>query len=134
MLNLIVLCGIPGSGKTTISRQLTQDYNAVRHSFDELNLAKRRDLFPYIVQSLEANCNVVADAPHTDKKTRIELLRAISHIDCKRTLIFMNTSFEECVRRNALRQNSLPFFILQSFYQTLQIPTQDEGWDEIILY
>lgn len=131
MLNLIVLCGIPGSGKTTISKQLTQDYNAVRHSFDELNLAKRRDLFPYIVRSLEANCNVVVDAPHTDKKTRIELLRAISHIDCKRTIIFMNTPFEECVRRNALRHNPLPFFILQSFYQTLQIPTQDEGWDDI---
>lgn len=134
MLNLIVLCGIPGSGKTTISKQLAQNCNMIHHSFDELNLARRQDLFPYIKQSLENNYNVVADAPHTDKKTRIQLLQAVSHINCKRILIFVNTPFEECVRRNALRKNPLPFFILQSFYRTMQIPTLDEGWDEILYY
>lgn len=134
MLHLIVLCGIPGSGKTTLSKQLVEDYNAVRHSFDELRLSKRRDLFPYIKHSLENNKNVVADAPHTDKKTRLELLESIKDIDCKRTLVFMDTPFEECVRRNAQRPRPLPYMILQSFNRSLERPTLDEGWDEIILY
>ena len=132
MTTLIVLCGIPGSGKTTMSKQLAKDYNAIHCSFDELNLARRQDLFPHITQSLEANHSVIADAPHTDKKIRMKLLQTTDHLDCKRILIFMNTPFEECVRRNASRQNPLPFFILQSFYQTMQPPTLDEGWDEII--
>ena len=46
----------------------------------------------------------------------------------------MNTPFEECVRRNALRKNPLPFSILQSFNRELEHPTLDEGWDEILYY
>jgi tRNA uridine 5-carbamoylmethylation protein Kti12 len=134
MIQLIVLCGIPGSGKSTISKQLAEEHNATCHSFDELRLLRRSDFIPYIKDSLESNNNVVADAPHTDKKTRLELLNAIKHVDCKRILVFMNTPFDECVRRNAQRKNPLPFFILKSFEKELEIPTLDEGWDEILYY
>ena len=134
MVYFITLCGIPGSGKSTISKQLMNDYDAIIHSFDELKLIRRKDLFPYLEQSLRDGCNVIADAPHTNKKTRIELLESIKHIDCKRIIVFMNTPFEECVRRNALRKNPLPFSILQSFNRKLEPPTLDEGWDEILYY
>ena len=32
----IALCGIPGSGKSTLSKKLTQTYNAKLYSYDEI--------------------------------------------------------------------------------------------------
>ena len=133
-MKLIVLCGIPGSGKTTLSKQIENEYGMTRRSFDELKIFHKRDFIPYIVDSLEKNEDVVADAPHTDLKTRLELLKSIEHIDCEKILIFLNLSFEECVHRNAQRHQPLPYFVVKSFYDRLEEPTLDEGWDEIIYY
>ena len=78
MVYFIALCGIPGSGKSTISKQLMNDYDAIIHSFDELKLIRRKDLFPYLEQSLRDGCNVIADAPHIDKKQELNFLSQLS--------------------------------------------------------
>jgi tRNA uridine 5-carbamoylmethylation protein Kti12 len=44
----------------------------------------------------------------------------------------MDTSLEQCLYRNAHRENRLQDFIVESSYRSLQKPTLDEGWDEII--
>ena len=42
---LVLLCGLPGSGKTTLARQLAEAYRAVRLNPDEWMPALRIDLF-----------------------------------------------------------------------------------------
>lgn len=132
MINLIVFCGAPGSGKTTESKKMAELYNADRYSLDEMKMYYLKDLIPFVKESLERGNNVVVDSLYTRTFMRLDLLNALKDIDCKKTLIFMNTPLEECIHRNAKRENPLPYTVVEGAYKTMQTPTSDEGWDEII--
>jgi predicted kinase len=43
--NLVLVCGLPGSGKTTIARQLEQETGAIRINIDEWVAALGVDFF-----------------------------------------------------------------------------------------
>lgn len=139
---IYILCGVPASGKTTKGTQLSKKNGAKLYSYDvvrrESKLKSFDDICKVIYQKIHNDLmnglNVVYDAPHTKLKHRKDILEAISDISCKKVLIVMNTPIEECIRRNACRDNSvcLPEPIIYDFYNTFEYPTLDEGWDEII--
>lgn len=131
IMTLTILCGPAGSGKTTLSKKLAEEQNAIRYSFDEMRCLQHKELFPHILKSLENGQNVVVDALFTRIVQRKMLLEAIRDIECERVLIYMNTPLDECVRRNAQRDNPLPNFVIESIYETIEPPTLSEGWDEI---
>lgn len=131
-MKILTMCGIPGSGKTTQSLKLAADNDIDRYSFDELHVITYKNFTPHILHSLNMGRSVVADAPYTTKKTRMELIQSINNIpDCKKILIVMNTPFDECVRRNNNRNKQLPISLLESFNRTFEMPSLDEGWDKI---
>lgn len=138
---LYVLCGIPASGKTTLSKQLSSQYNAKLYCYDEfIKLYKKHDrheyLYNLIANDLAVGHNIVLDDLHTRFEWRKTLLDAIKDIPCKKILIIMTTPLEECIRRNAQRQGSsrLPEFIIYHLNKEYQPPSLDEGWDEILYY
>lgn len=130
---LLVLCGSPGSGKTTLSKQITEKQNTNRLSFDEMRCLQHKELIQPTLEALQSN-NVVVDSVFSRISQRKLILEATKNIDCKRILIYMTTPLEECIRRNAQRPNPLPEFMVRDIYNSFEIPTLDEGWDEIILY
>jgi predicted kinase len=132
MIKLYVMCGVAGAGKTTYSKKLAKKQNLVRYSFDEMKCIRYGEITPLVIGSLKSGNNVVVDALYEKEKTRKELLSATEGIDCKRVLVFMDTPFEECVRRNAQRPKPLPTFVIKCLHETLECPTLNEGWDEII--
>lgn len=134
---IYVLCGLPGAGKTTISRQLQQQYHAELYCYDEFIkhhnlLDKRQQMFEKIVSDLRTGKDVILDDLHTCIEWRINLLSAIQNVPCKKVLIVMTTSLEECIRRNSQRTNRLPDFVIYYLNSQYQPPTLDEGWDDII--
>lgn len=134
MSYLFIFCGCAGAGKTTLSKELIDKYQAMRYSFDEMGCFKYLELFPYIIKSISENKNVVVDALFTRISQRKLILDATKDIDCKRILIYVDTPLEECIRRNAQRTNPLPEFMVRDIYNSIEIPTLDEGWDEILYY
>lgn len=139
---LIVLCGAPGSGKTTLSQQLAVDYNAKLYCFDAIPGAHhpqkcdsvRSKMWKDIATDLQNGLNVVCDDLHTKLKWRDGILSAVSGINCSKFLMVMNTPLEECLCRNANRQARLPDTVVESIYQKLESPTLEEGWDDIWYY
>ena len=131
MKTLYVMCGASGSGKTTLSKELEKEYGAIRLSGDELRLRPKR-LAPLVVETLYSNDIVVVDYLCTKLGVRLSLLDAIKDIECKKILIYMNTSLEECIRRNLLKENPLANYMIESIHNSLECPTLDEGWDEIM--
>ena len=87
-----------------------------------------------IVDALTNGKSAVADSVFTYVKQRKIILDAVKDISCRKILVYMTTPLDECLRRNANRKNHLPDFVVESFFQTIEPPTLDEGWDEIILY
>jgi tRNA uridine 5-carbamoylmethylation protein Kti12 len=131
-MKLIVLCGIPGSGKTTLSKKLSSEYNAVRLSFDEMRCFQHRELIPHIRESLLAGNNVVVDSLYVERRHRTELLKSVADIQCGKYLITLDTPLDECLCRNANRESRLPDFVVKSIHAVYDAPSLDEGWDEII--
>ena len=131
MKTLYVMCGASGSGKTTLSKKLEKEYGAIRLSGDELKLRPKR-LVPLIVETLFSNNIVVVDYLCTTLKARLNLLDAIKDIECKKILVFVNTSLEECIRRILLKENPLAIYMIESIHDSLEYPTLEEGWNEIV--
>ena len=117
MNTLIVFCGSAGSGKSTLSKKITEEYDAIRLSFDELGYFQHKELIPLIIQALQSNNNVVVDAVFSRISQRKLILDATKNIDCRRILIYMDTPLEECLCRNSQRPNALPeFMVRMKFY------------------
>ena len=139
---LLVLCGIPGSGKSTLSKQLAEENNASLHCFDELpgalspktHTQVREQMWQDIATDLRNGNDVVCDDLNTELKWRKGILDTISGIECEKTLVVLKTPLEECIRRNANRNFRLPDFVIQSINDKFEPPTLSEGWDEIIYY
>lgn len=135
MVFLYIFCGLPGSGKTTMSKKIAEEQNLVRLSFDELGCLQHKELINPILEALKDNKSVVVDALFYRTIQRDIILQAMKNIDCKKILIYMNTPLEECIRRNKERSShQLPDDFIRAIYNSIQIPTLDEGWDEIIYY
>lgn len=113
-----IMSGIPGCGKSTWARKFTAEHdNVVQVSRDEIRfsfLADGEDYFAHedevvatfyaeINEALAAGHDVIADATHISDKALCATLNAIK-IDCKKTLISLDTSLDTCILRNLSRE------------------------------
>lgn len=141
MQKLYVLCGSPASGKTTLSAQLAEQYNAIVHSYDDLPMANTRQSLDGSVKKvwienmksdLMSGHSVVCDGMNLTSKDRIEMLNSFSSADCEKVLLVLRPELEVCLQRNAQRDAKLPNFVVEQAYQMYEHPTVDELWDAII--
>ena len=133
MVTLYVMCGVPGSGKTTMSKQMEKEYDLKRFSFDEMQCFRLEEFVRPAIDVLQEGKNVVLDSTNLRINVRKKILQSIADVPCKKVAIYMNTSLNECLQRNANREVRLQDFVIESTYRSLQPPTLDEGWDEIIV-
>lgn len=133
LITVFVFCGCAGSGKTTLSKKIESEYNAVRLSFDEMRCLQYHDLIPNVTKALNDGENVVVDAVYGQREQRRELLKAIENTPCKKVLLYVDKPLETCLAQNAQRENPLHTFVVEGIYNHFQPPTLDEGWDEIIV-
>lgn len=137
---LIVMCGIPASGKTTLSSLFASEYNNKLHHFDDYANAfhpeKSKDalhqMWSDIYQELQNGDDVICDNVHITKEMRADILNAVSNVSCKKICVVLTTPIEECIKRNANRKARLPDFVLYDMHNKFEPPSLDEGWDEII--
>lgn len=135
-----VLCGIPGSGKTTLSHKLSVEYNAKLYCYDDMPGANQPGTYTQthvtmwknVVHDLQEGVPVVVDDIHTTLAMRETALSALAGVDCKKTIIVMRTPYDVCVLRNASRVSHIPVSIIQSLHMRFQPPTFKEGWDNIV--
>lgn len=128
------MCGSPGSGKSTLSKQIANEQNLVRLSLDEMGYIRQHKLIPHVVDALKEGKSVVADSLYTKKQWRTELLQAVENLGCRCVLLRMSTPLDECIRRNRGRDGALPDFVIEDIYNSIESPTPNEGWDEILYY
>ena len=143
MTSIYVLCGIPGSGKTTLAQELANRHGAVLRSYDDMPGANTRESMDgsvtrewlnIIHADLMAGKSVVCDGMNLTSKDRLEVLSAISDIPCRKVLAFKFVPIDTCIKRNAQRHGRLPYFVIEQAAQKMEPPTGEECWDEIITY
>lgn len=133
MIALYVMCGVPGSGKSTFSRKLAEERGLQRFSFDEMRCLRLEEFLRPAVEAIRNGKSVILDTTNLRANVRKKVLQAAGDIQCRKVMVYMDTPLEQCLYRNAHREARLQDCIVESTYRSLQKPTPDEGWDEIII-
>ena len=141
---LILLCGIPGSGKTTwaknyisknpdfvhlssdaIRAELYGDENIQGNPVEVFTLMQKK-----AVESLNAGHNVVYDATSMTRKDRagiISMCPKFTHIQCN----IIWAPIETCIERDTTRERTVGKEVIDRMLKRFQMPYYDEGIDEI---
>ena len=148
---LVMLCGIPCSGKSTYVNKLrAYEYweNAVVLSTDNYieEQAKRlgmtynevfqdcideatRQLEMSFVGAKEEGKRIIWDQTNLSIKTRKKKLTKVPSI-YKRTVVWFQVDLEEALKRNETREGKfIPESILKRMYHQFEVPTLEEGFD-----
>jgi len=147
---LIVMIGVPGSGKTTWAKQYLEEHKNdefkwVRVSRDDIRMMCFNVEFDIVNEvtvtqiedklvrlALEEGKNVLIDATHVNRKSRNKwhkLALDVGGIDVIEK--GFKIDLETCLERNRNRDRKVPEDIIQNMYEKLQKSGFQE-WNEII--
>jgi predicted kinase len=149
---VIILSGIPMSGKSTwvrenypdvlsISRDElvmevagTRDYNLAFKTVDQKAVDKL--LAKRITDAATQKVDVIIDMTNLSRKVRVKNLSYFSNDYYKVSVVLPILDSEEYKRRNDFRlvneNKFIPPFVIKSMMESFVLPTEDEGFDKII--
>lgn len=139
-----MMCGLVASGKSIRAKKLAKEYNATIFSSDALreelfnnvndqehNQELFVELHRRIKECLKSGKNACYDATNLSYKKRMAFLQELKNIPCEKICVLMATPYEECLKRNALRERKVPEYVIERMYRQFDPPYWYEGWDNI---
>ena len=146
MNKFIMLCGIPGAGKSTYAEHLAKEEGYIIHAsdkiraeFGDINDQSRNEevfrlLHKRVKDDLIAGKNVIYDACQVKRKDRVAFLREIKNIQCEKICTLIATPYEYCLAQNFARDRQVPENVLCRMYKNFQMPCTYEGFDKVIVH
>lgn len=155
--SLIMMVGLPGSGKSTFAHSIpvvaSQKYGYDRDRFiilssdeirNELFGCYRQEDTPTVFNELHRrifeNVNkgkyVIYDATNISREKRKNFFNELNN-RCKvassigKAIVFMATPFESCLKRNKMRDNVVPDEYIEMMYKNMNIPDFFEGANDV---
>ena len=143
MTILYLMCGIPGSGKSTwikknkIDSDVVISRDVVRFSLvkeHEEYFSKETEVFNTFIEQINEAIDkdvstIFVDATHINENSRNKVLDRL-HLseEVKVTPVFFNTDLETCLARNALRKGraNVPAKVIAQMEKNLRAPTFNE--------
>jgi len=146
---VIVLIGLPGSGKSCLAGRLKREIpNSVVVSSDRIRKllygreeiqGDPRDVFSIadgkIINGVRDGRIVIYDATNLHLQTRKRLISMLREIGASHIIgIWVNTPLEVCLERNRARRRKVPLFAIERMVaQALsEKPRLEDGFDEFI--
>jgi len=143
---LVVMFGVPASGKSYVAEKLAEQFDAYIASSDAI----REELFgtaecqsdPNKVfgilqhragEELKSGGSVIIDATSLIKKYRVSNLKTYKGKFSRAILIVCATELEIIMRQNQERNRHVPEDVITRMLKTMSFPRDDEGWDEIYI-
>lgn len=143
MNKLIMMVGLPGSGKSTVAKELSNKEDAVLHSSDDLreelfgdadnqdnNELIFQELHGRVSRDLQKGRSVVYDATNASYKKRKAFLEGLK-MECYKECYMVAAPYEKCLRQNSRRSRKVPEKVIEKMYLGIFIPQYFEGWDHI---
>ena len=128
-MEVLLMIGIPGSGKTAISKMLFPEHRQV--SLDEIQRHDRSVEYDMVRRHLCDGHNVVIDDTNLTKKIRAEHIRLAKLYGARVNAVFLDLPMSTIQEQNKKRENSLPEPALFKRKKELERPSEDEGFDFI---
>lgn len=150
MANLYLMCGTPGSGKSTFLKEHIKENNSVIVSRDAIRFSivkpdeeyfshedeVTKTLWKQINEALAAGKDVFVDQTSLTPRSRKWLLQ---HVEGYRyaNLVWIDETLETCLERNEMRRGTrayVPENAIRRMYNQFIEPSLDEGFDYIFRY
>ena len=143
MNKLVIMCGIPGSGKSTYAKAhmcpafdeyVSRDEIrfAIVHD-DEEYFSHEKEVFRLFVEqiarALKSGATVWADATHISKSSRLKLLRALPVKPDSIEILWMNTPYDLAIERNESRKGTrsyVPVSAINRMFYSMEPPEFQE--------
>lgn len=148
MKNLYMMCGIPGSGKSTYVATNFPDATVIsRHAIRFALLKEGDDYFAYedavlqifyteiqnAIDSDKEN-DIIIDATHLTPKARATCLKELKNLD-KVNLVALSIEVPLAIAlyRNNKRTGRarVPDTVIRNMYKSYKVPTVEEGFNEV---
>lgn len=142
------MCGISGSGKSTIAKEYAKQNNAEIVSTDEI----RKELFgdasiqengykvfciarDRIIEKLKRKENVIFDATNLRMRDRKKVLGWVKDFNCEKLCFAVIVPYETAVARNLNRKERIVSKeVILKQKENYIIPTKNEGWNRIYFF
>ncbi len=138
-----LLCGIPGSGKSTVALRLSgyivstdslrkflwQDESVVKH--DRLIFYLAESIIDYL---LGLGKDVVFDATNLTVAKRSRYINLVGKHQVTVIVHWINCPLETAIERNSKRDRKVPVTVIKSLSRSFQRPKIEEGIDAIKVY
>lgn len=144
--SLYVMCGLSGSGKSTITKEYQKKIpgsviissDKIREELCDRNRAdqsKNREVFRVfhdrIRKNLEEHKSVIVDATNITRGSRRAILDKVNGLDINKICLIVPKPYEQCLVDNKLREWPVPDEVIENQRRRFQIPFKEEGWTEI---
>lgn len=155
LLDIVLICGLPGSGKSHFATTYFTPDNWKRISRKEIRrllyemttfgnkwkgeynvedefLVKHveRKIFEHFLQNRN---KVLIDNPSITKSSRKNYLSIAEQRSNTIGVILLNTPLMKCLERNKGREDKIPDTVISDLYAKLELPEKDEGFEEILV-
>ncbi len=128
-MEIVVLVGIPGCGKTTLA--LKSFPNHKRINLDTLHTRNKED--EEIANALANGRDIIIDNTNTTKKTRSKYVQMAKLFGVSVKAVYLTCPLELALERNASRQGKerVPDSAVRFYNKILQPPKLEEGFDDV---
>ena len=149
MSTLHMMIGIQGSGKTTYTKRVKEEFNAEVVSSDRIRTLhpdwEEAKIFPEVyrlcAEYLKKGIDVVADSTSITPRVRTRYIESVKayDVDFEVAAYFLNVPYEVCYervsRRNLdLKERFLPLDVIVSYMSRMIPPTIEEGFKYVRVY
>jgi bifunctional polynucleotide phosphatase/kinase len=130
---VVIMMGYPGSGKSTIARNICQNENFV-HIEGDLYKTSRK-MIKASLEHIKQNKSIVFDATNSSSKKRKEYIDVGKKYNYKVVCIHVSTPLETAYKRNKLRESEkhVPRIAYSVYSKNFEEPNEKEGFHLIVV-
>ena len=155
-LHVLLVCGLPASGKSHFSKSRFQNSDRKRinrkeirrHLYEMLNFGGKwaeenfNESDEFLVKHVERKTiehllqgkhKLLIDNTSVTRSSREAYVQLARRMHCNVGVIFLDTPLKLCLERNAQRQDPVPGLAITNLAAALELPTEDEGFRQIMI-